>query len=452
MAWRNNGLILVAAVASDRGLDAFIAGAGIFVPGRPRATSVAETMRIACDAVCVRRDGRFHPHGEGVILEDHAIRRGTQPLNRRRGSTPCALLVATMIAAVVGAASGRLAAHETDQYTVPTGQRFADLDGYLSAYFRDALTQALKKINSPLLGQHLLFPFGESDRVAWHVLWQFPPDLVFVERFEGQLRSKKVAEQYPGALVLFRPERWIYHHWALMIDPTKLVRLTRCSTLMADGTYFGSDKVAHFVHLGYLYFRAYRDAKTWGADDESAVRRAIRVGTGGNPFTSERTFFGLMATGVLSNADLAVNYVGFKFFRNLTEPVMLGGEMHPSLLVQEGGKWRLSDHVRGDDRFFAAYISDHWDEALNPSDYLSTTATFVRSEVRDRCDSVVAWYRNLRKDLQTRDDFARLAAELADYYGEAYGYSLRDQDAITIADLCFEGLATDAPVDSAAKE
>jgi len=335
--------------------------------------------------------------------------------------------------------TGQVSAHETDQYTVPTGQKFADLDLYLSDYFRNALTKALKKINSPLLGQHLLFPFSESDRVAWHVLWQFPPDLIFVERLEAQLKRKKVTEQFPGELVQFRPKRWIYHHWALMIDPTKLIRLTRCSTLMADGTYFGTDKLPHFVHLGYSYYKAYRNAKKWGANEASAIRRAVRVGTGANPLTSERTLFGLVSTGVLSNADLAANYVGFKFYRNLTEPVMLRGKMCPPLLVRDGKKWRLSDHVRDDARFFSVYISDHWDEALNPSDYLKTTATYVRKGVRARCESVVAWYRRKRPGLQTREDFIALEEQLQTYFGEEYGYSLRDTDAITIANLCFDG-------------
>lgn len=345
----------------------------------------------------------------------------------------------------------RVVAHETDQYTVPTGQKFADLDLYLSTYFRDALINALKRVNNPLLGQGLLFSSDPSDRIARQVVWQFPLDLVFVERMEWQLKSRKVAERFPGKLVLYRAPRWIYNHWALMIDPTKFIRLARCSTLMAEGTYFGTDKIPHFVHLGYAYFRAYRSAKAWGADEGSAIRSAIRVGTGANPLTSERTLFGLVSTGVLSNADLAVNYVGFKFFRNLTEPVMLEGKMHPPLLVQDGKTWRLNDHVRDNDRFFSVFISDHWDEALNPSDYLSTTATFVRKEVRNRCDSVVAWYRKRRSDLQTRDDFAALEKKLETYFGEEYGFSLRETDAITIANLCFDGAALD-PGDESRKD
>jgi len=333
-------------------------------------------------------------------------------------------------------ASNRLSAHETDQYTVPTGRHFADLEVYFSKYFRRALTRALKKINSPIFGQHLLFSFRETDRIAWHVLWQFPPDLILVERLESQLKKREVAEQFPGKVVLYRAPRWIYSHWALMIDPTKLVRLTRCSTLMADGVYFGSDKITHFIHLGYLYFRAYRDAKAWGADEETAIRRAIKVGTG-NPFTSEQMLYGFLSTGVRSNADLAVNYVGFKFFLNLTKPVMLKGKMHPPLLVKEGKKWRLNDYVR-DDHFFSAYLSDHWDEALNPSDYVSTTATFVRKEVRSRCKSVVAWYRSRHAELQSREDFAAKAKELETYFGEEYGFSLPKHNAITIANLCFD--------------
>ncbi|HZM00350.1 MAG TPA: hypothetical protein VFD43_08870, partial [Planctomycetota bacterium] len=58
---------------------------------------------------------------------------------------------------------------------------------------------------------------------------------------------------------------------------------------------------------------------------------------------------------------------GVRFFENLTEPVVLKGERREPLVVRSGVFWRLNRHVRPRSGWLAAFVSDHWNEALNPN-------------------------------------------------------------------------------------
>jgi hypothetical protein len=223
-----------------------------------------------------------------------------------------------------------------------------------------------------------------------------------------------------------------------VIDPTKLVRLARCATLMIDGVYLGTDKIDHFVHVGYSYFAEYRRAVKRGETEEQAVRRAVAFGSYVDPILSENGVLGLLSTGVRSNADLAANYTGFKFYRNLTESVRLRGEFRPPLIVRDGPHWRLNRHVRPNSDFFAVFISDHWDEALNPNTYGPGIGPCVEEGLRDRCDSLRAWYRDREGHPMTRQDFVRIALDLSTYYGEPYGYGGQLDEMVCIANSCFD--------------
>ena len=67
--------------------------------------------------------------------------------------------------------------------------------------------------------------------------------------------------------------------------------------------------------------RATCDARKRGVDESTAVAQAVPLSTGNNLLLSENWLLGRFTTGIRSNADLAANYAGFKFYRNLTEPV-----------------------------------------------------------------------------------------------------------------------------------
>ena len=334
--------------------------------------------------------------------------------------------------------------HETDQFSVPVGREFADLRVHFSTQFFDALGDVRDKLNARIRrslrdGQptsstaHLQSP----ETVAGAVLGEFPTAILYVVSLELELRMPALRDRYPGLIVAHLPAVGIYDHWTLLLDLTKLSRLGRSSTIMIDGTYLGTDKIVHFVHMGYLYHSTYRAARRAGASENQATQKAVSLGAGANPLLSENTFLGLLATGVRSNADLAANYAGLQFYRNLTEAVRIEGSIRPPMLVRDGEFWRLNDHVVPHSDFFTVFVSDHWDEALNPNTYGLGITGIVGERLRERCREVIAWYRDERRRVRTQHGFALLADQLSTFYGEDYGYTGEPDRMASIANCCF---------------
>jgi Domain of unknown function (DUF4157) len=106
----------------------------------------------------------------------------------------------------------------------------------------------------------------------------------------------------------------------------------------------GADKLGHFFDLGFRY---------WAAAGLGATPAQIEsLGRG-----SEMTVAGLALTGVFSNADLEANRKGWKFYDDLTS--------HAS-----GFTFAIKD-----------YITDQWNEQVNPSFYSSAMADVVWSNL-----------------------------------------------------------------------
>lgn len=335
-------------------------------------------------------------------------------------------------------------AHETDQYTLPVGREFADMRAHYSRDVLDKLQVAVDQTNARIRdslreGRATAETLRRQspDAIERALYARFPSVINHVETLEFGLRGAGVRAEYPGLVVAHMPWIWIYHHPALIIDPTKLVRLGRCSTVMIDGVLLGNDKYVHFVHMGHIYYRKYRDELAAGKTPQEATAACIALGTGGNLFLSEGTLLGMITTGVWSNADLAADYAGLKFFLNLTEEVRVRGEPKPPILERDGHYWRIPDRVRVDSDFFTAFVSDHWNEALNPNTYQFGMDNFVRDAVRPLCDEVVAWYVDRRGRSRPKEAFLKIARELSTYYGEPYGYRGEPDQLVSIATACF---------------
>ena len=241
-----------------------------------------------------------------------------------------------------------------------------------------------------------------------------------------------------GLVTVYLPEQFIYDDPVLMLDVTKLTRtLFRSATINVDGTLFGTDKIIHFIHLGQIYHSSYVSARKRGLGEAEAVAGAVQLSAGANPFLSENGFLGMVTTGIRSNADLAANYAGLKFYRNLTETVRIGDNVLTPMLVRQGPYWALSTRVRSQPDFFAAFITPHWNEALDPNSYAVVTDARVRRMLRSRCPDMLARYRDERGERQDRAQFEQIEQDLATYYGENYGYQSDGKDKVSIATTCF---------------
>ena len=152
------------------------------------------------------------------------------------------------------------------------------------------------------------------------------------------------------------------------------------------------------------------------------MAQAVQLSAGNNLLLSENGLLGMFTTGIRSNADLAANYAGLKFYRNLTEEVRIGNRVMPPMLVRQGPYWRLNDQVQPDSDFFTAFITPHWNEALNPNGYAIVTDARVRAMLRSRCPDLLDWYRDERGRPLSRLEFVAIEQELSTLYGEPYGY------------------------------
>lgn len=352
------------------------------------------------------------------------------------------------LAAVVIAAS-LARAHETDQYSVPSGRQFADLEGYFSealyGVYERALATLNRQISNCLRDGHPTTAaerFYRPETVLNTVYHSMPLWVTWVEPLESRLLSAEQRANYPGLLTVYHPPSWIYHHPLLVFDPTKLPRLVRCGTLMINGVYVGTDKLMHFAHMGHYYAEAFYHARAGGKSAEDAMRAAVALGTGPHPFLSEATWLGLVSTGVWSNSDLAVNYCGMLFFRNLTETVRIAGREYPPIYVRDGALWRLNDGVRPDADLFGRYVTDHWDEVLTPNVYAPGVGGFVRAEIAKRCAYVHEWYVDQHLCRRSEEELRAIMTELTTYFGADYGFrgDIADMiNVITVCDLAADG-------------
>jgi hypothetical protein len=198
-------------------------------------------------------------------------------------------------------------------------------------------------------------------------------------------------------------------------------------TVKIDGVEFGTDKLDHFFQQGYQYYKMYNKAIANGATPDEAVKKAILWGK-----KTERTYFGYWVSGVFSNADLYANYTGMKFYQSLTKSVQIGDKARPALLNLVDGKWQIGEGVSLREDLLKPFITDHMNEALNPSGFIAIVYPVVKRVVRKRaCATWRAAFPNL-----TKDDLAARSKSLELWQGEDYGYTRRNK-MVTLAGTCF---------------
>jgi hypothetical protein len=206
-------------------------------------------------------------------------------------------------------------------------------------------------------------------------------------------------------------------------------------TVNIHGTYAGVDKLGHVFQHGYHYFEEYRRAEHDGCDHAKAAARAVKMGV-----AQERGFYGEVMTGVFSNADLAANLAGLKFYLNLTRPIEIGGETIAPLLVRDrSGNWCFNPQRRADEQLLLL-VDDTFNEALNPSRFQGVLRDTVRDRLKRRAEKLLAFY-----DTTPQRERERVI-ELSTWRGEDYGHSGFGR-VVTIADNCPPRPPPDVPSD-----
>ncbi len=358
------------------------------------------------------------------------------------------VLFASCIAAVLAAAfSGfRANANETDQFLLPSDKPFTDIGRYVSIAHYNALVTVTKSLNEEIRQaqevanaqsrRDRLQALHDPQRLADMIRGEFGPGFFETIGMESSLDSKLARAAFPGdCYIAFQRSDWIYNFAHFPLDPRNIPLLVVSSTVRVYGHYLGTDKFGHFHDLGHYYFSDYTSDRRSGKSEEEAMRNIIETYSRG--VISENGLIGAIGTGVCSNADLVANFMGFKFYRNLTEPVMLQGREHPPILVLVGEYWQLNTHVRPESDFMAPFFSDHWNEALNPCVYEWGLRASIARTLHARADEILAFYCGVDHRPREAGYFEALAKELSSYYGEDYGYVADSAPVLTIGTGCF---------------
>lgn len=339
-------------------------------------------------------------------------------------------------------------AHETDNFCLPLDRELADLGDYLEAVHTRALEVAVARVNAGIEKTSAVRdPNRRADRLReWHdpralareFHDQFSHPMLEDSGLEAALAGRWAQKRFTGRETSHQDLKMNFSAHATL-DPRRWMMFTQSRTVKAFGVYFGTDKLVHFHHLGEAYYRMFRELRDGGVDRDAAYARVIQHFRS-DGLLSEENIFGTFSTGVFSNADLAANHVGFKFYENLTGKVVLQGREREPLIVRTGIFWRLNRHVRPGSGWLAPFVSDHWNEALNPNLYTPSMRAGVRQVLQERASTIVEFY--TRKDGRPDDPayFDTLARNLATYYGEAYGHSDRFEELMTIGNTCFPAL------------
>jgi hypothetical protein len=346
--------------------------------------------------------------------------------------------------------AGSGSAHEVDQYDIPAEGEFVDLGDYWDQMLFEAVGSAVEKTNKniawnekynhiPLVRQARLAQLRSPTWLTMSVRRRLPSALAAILGLEIKLHLSDTPSEDPNQIQAYfaSPLSGTYSHVPLVPDLRQIGRMTfmRSSTVKVHGNYIGTDKFAHFVAMGYWYYTYYLGARYSGKDQEEAIAIARDIGKHG--LVSEKWFVGGVPTGVYSNADMVANYVGLKYYINVTEPVRLRGIKMPPMVVWQDDRWHIQPHVRPESDYFALFITPHLDEVLNPCLYEWSMRSKIRNEVRNRRQRIVDWYAGDNLSKRNPEHFDRILRECLTYYGEDYGHSGHVDKLITVANTCF---------------
>jgi len=339
---------------------------------------------------------------------------------RQTNAASCALALCLLF----GVGWYGAAASETDQFTLPDAA-LEDLGAQLSAKTLEILNDEVARLNEDIArsrrkSPQALIPALDEERFAQG----------FFQR-TGVGLPESTMERYirygdlPGKHLRFMPSPFAsVYAWVLTPVPFALVVFSS-PTVRLYGVDLGTDKIGHFYQQGYEYYDRYRGARAKGMSERPAIDVAVDYGV-----TTENMAYGVMLSGVYSNGDLAANYAGFKFYRNLLNQVVIGDRVLPPIIVaREDGYWRVNPE-RANADLLKPYISEHLNEAYNPSEYVVGVER-IRRHVRERCQR---WFAEVPGFNEQSYRAALMRVET--WYGESYGWELPEKYAATLLE-CF---------------
>lgn len=325
-------------------------------------------------------------------------------------------------------------AFETDQYNLPD-QPLADTGEEISEYIFANFQQAVAELNDQITKASAcietrtkgcdsaekerknLERLRSDDAPATALFKRIGDGNLFRTKFGGWLYS----HQFRSKPASYKPP---YNESVFLLNPVDYATLS--PTYRLYGVEFGGDKLEHLLQQGYKYYTIYRDEIADGKTESAAQAKAIAWGK-----RTERTYFGLLSSGVFSNADLFANYVGMKFYLALTQDIA-DAPVSRAALQLSNGRWEFTRPVNARS-FLKPFIADHLNEALNPSSFRLTLFPSVRRQVRKH--ACPKWRKAFPE--MTRSSIDGRTVSLETWDGEDYGHTKRSRT-LSIGEACFE--------------
>jgi hypothetical protein len=326
-------------------------------------------------------------------------------------------------------------AFETDQFNLPP-EPLADIGDEVTEYVAAQLRTAAAKLNDRIASANACLSAKKKGCEGADKTQKEPAYL----RSE-QAIAKAVYDLLSGGnLMTTKFGKWINDH-KFRAQPSKfkapylesiyLIKpsnyLTLSPTINMYSHEFGIDKLEHLFQQGHQYYEKVDGAVKSGRSHEEGVRKAIEWGQ-----KTERTYYGILTSGVYSNADLNANYIGLKFYEGLTQPVKIGGSTRPAMLELKEGRWILADAATLQEQLLKPFIGEHLSEAYNPSAYRFTLVGAVKRAVkRHACGEWLKQFPAL-----TASELTEEARSLELWHGEDYGHTKRS-GTVHVGEICF---------------
>lgn len=329
-------------------------------------------------------------------------------------------------------------AMETDQYNLPPEPLF-DIGDEVSDHIAENLFLAVAKINAEIethqacladrqqKGLRCGSPQAERMRLEFLQSNDAVAHEVFKQLGDGSLVLTVTGKWFMKHRFSHEPARYKTSFTESIYTAEPIDYLTMSPTVRIYGTEFGTDKIEHMMQQGYDYYKIYKDEIAAGGSPETATEKAVKWGR-----ITEWTYFGMLVAGVYSNADLVANLAGMKFYMGLSQPVQLGSTTRPAILSLQGSTWTINRPQNLRDDLLKPFVSDHLNEALNPSVYAFTLYPFVHNTVKKKaCPQWRKMYPNLTKtDLETQTN------ALTQWNGDDYGHLTKSM-MVPLAGTCF---------------
>lgn len=344
-------------------------------------------------------------------------------------------VIFTLLSLVLAILPQPASAFETDQYNLPPVP-LADIGDEVSEYVEQRLLVAIAKVNGQIaadlkcleaptrackskgsLEKNLKY-LRTGDAVAEAVFHELGDGNLVTTRFGNWMRAHKFRGQ---------PDRYKTTHAEsiFLLNPGNYHTISETVRLFASE--FGIDKLEHFFQQGYKYYQLEKEARVNGKSAPDAARAAIKWGQ-----RTERTYYGLAASGVYSNADLYANYAGMRFYQGLVTPLEIDGRKRSATLSLDSGVWSydvssLREHL------IKPFMTDHMNEAWNPSAFRFTLVRSVRRAIKKfACPD----WRTAFPDLTAKAIEARTAG-LQLWNREDYGFTNRSR-IVRLSEVCYE--------------